>query len=113
MDTLLHRKAALFTLAAIYAGFCAASLPLAPRIALLIGSALLFLFCILPWQKRLPVKIFTLLRIVSAAALAGTILVSLYTDGYLCKNTERYNETERTVVATVTERMYTTSYSAV
>ena len=112
MDTLLHRKAALFTLAAIYAGFCAASLPLAPRLALLIGSALLFLFCILPWQKRLPVKIFTLLRIVSAAALAGTILVSLYTDGYLCKNTERYNETERTVVATVTERMYTTSYSA-
>ena len=85
MDTLLHRKAALFTLAAIYAGFCAASLPLAPRLALLIGSALLFLFCILPWQKRLPVKIFTLLRIVSAAALAGTILVSLYTDGYLRK----------------------------
>ena len=112
MDTLLHRKAALFTLAAIYTGFCAASLSPAMRIALLIGSALLFLVCILPWQKRHSVKIFTLLRIVSAAALAGTILVSLYTDGYLRKSTERYNGTERTVVATVTERMYTTSYSA-
>lgn len=112
MDTLLHRKAALFTLAAIYAGFCAASLPLVPRFALLTGSALFFLFCILPWQKRLPVKIFTLLRIVSAAALAGTILVSLYTDGYLRKSTERYNETDQNIVATVTERMYTTSYSA-
>ena len=112
MDTLLHRKAALFTLAAIYTGFCAASLSPAMRIALLIGSALLFLVCILPWQKRHSVKIYTFLSIVSAAALAGTILVSLYTDGYLRKSTEQYKETDKTVIATVTERMYTTSYSA-
>jgi competence protein ComEC len=112
MDTLLHRKAALFTLAAIYAGFCAASLSSTSRIAMLIGSALLFPICILPWLKRLPAKILTVIRIVSAAALAGTILVSLYADGYLRRNIANYAETNHTVIATVTERMYTSPYSA-
>lgn len=112
MDTLLHRKAALFTLVAVYAGFCAASLTHSLRAALLIGVTLLFLFSILPWQKRLPVMICTLIRIVSAAALAGTILVFLYADVYLQRNADRYNETDHTVIATVTDRMYTTSYAA-
>ena len=79
---------------------------------MLIGSALLFPICILPWLKRLPAKILTVIRIVSAAALAGTILVSLYADGYLRRNIANYAETNHTVIATVTERMYTSPYSA-
>lgn len=112
MDTLLHRKAALFTLAAVYTGFCAASLPHSLRGILLAGVTLLFLIGILPWQKRIPARICTLFRIVSAAVLAGTILVYLYADGYLLKHTERYSETEHVLTATVTDRMFTTSYSA-
>lgn len=112
MDTLLHRKTALFTLAAVYAGFCAASLSHSLRRALLIGAAILFFIGILPWQKRLPAKICTLIRIVSAAVLAGTVLVFLYADGYLRKNTEQYAEAEHVITATVTDRLFATSYSA-
>ena len=112
MDTLLHRKAALFTLAAVYAGFCAATLSHSLRVILLVGITLLFLIGILPWQKRIPARICTLFRIVSAAVLAGTLFVFLYTDGHLLKHAERYNETEHVITATVTDRMFSTSYSA-
>ena len=112
MDSLLHRKVALFTLATVYTGFFAASLSYPLRMALLLASALLFSACLLPWHKRIPAKICTLFRIVSAAVLAGAVFLSLYADGYLRRNVARFAETNSNIVATVTERIYTTSYSA-
>lgn len=111
MDTLLHRKAALFTLAAVYTGFCAAFLSDFWRTALLIGTALLYLLSILPWQKRVPAKIRTLIRIILAAVLTGAMLLSSYVDGHIRKNVNRLDGTSHSITATVVERMYETAYS--
>lgn len=112
MDTLLHRKAALFTLAAIYTGFCAASLSQSTRIVFLIGAALLFLLCFLPRPMWIPTTAHKLIRILSVAVLCGTALVSLYADGQLKRNTDLHDNSTRSIVATIREEMYFTSYSA-
>ncbi len=112
MHTLLHRKAALFTLVSVYAGFGAAFLSDSLRICLLFGLAVLTALSFLPWQKKLPGEFCTLCRILLCAALTGSLFLSLYTDVHVSRRVHQFSDTEQTVTATVIKKMYDNSYSA-
>ena len=112
MHTLLHRKAALFTLVTVYTGFFAAFLSDPLRICLLFTFLALFALSLLPWQKKLSCDLCTFCRILLCAALTGSVLLSLYTDVHVRRRVQQFSDTEQTVTATVIKQMYAASYSA-
>ncbi len=112
MHTLLHRKVALFTIAAIYTGFCSVFLSGMLRQVLLCALAVLCIGSFLIRAKKFSGEVRTFTRLLLCALLTGSLLFSLYTDIHIGRNLRRYAGGEHTVTATVVDTVYATSYSA-
>jgi len=112
MHTLLHRKVALFTIVAIYTGFCSVFLCGILRQVLLCVLAVLCICSFLIRAKKFSGDVRTFTRLILCALLTGSLLFSLYTDIHMGRNLRRYADSEHTVTATVVDTVYVTSYSA-
>ncbi len=112
MHTLLHRKVALFTIVAIYTGFCSVFLCGILRQVLLCVLAVLCICSFLIRAKKFSGDVRTFTRLILCALLTGSLLFSLYTDIHIGRNLRRYADSEHTVTATIVDNVYVTSYSA-